>query len=206
MNKLYSVTISLFLLVTLFPVTSSYNPFDEYSQFLYIQELEYQLDSLWGRYDVLLKYAQDTEGERKALGREVIYLQERYDVWRQHAEVEPQSRSEYYLYPLPLVNQLRVVFPDAVNCMKAWVVSDTGSMKPLLGEGTEVVGTSCFIESDIGVGDLIVFSEGGEVPTLHQIIGVEDGGFVTKGIYNVIRDPFIVMFEDILAVIVVIVY
>ena len=150
--------------------------------------------------------------ERKVVGRELFNLQTRYDElenifdgWLQHSELKPQTRNEYSLFPIGLSDEVRISFPHAYRCMQGWNVYGK-SMQPFFGDGHTVVGDTCFLESDIKVGDIIVFNSEDIPLTVHQIIDKTSEGYVTKGIYNFYNDDGFVEFSDVVAVVVIIIY
>ena len=145
--------------------------------------------------------------ERKVVGRELFNLQTNYDeledifyMWRQQFELSPQVRSEYSLFPIGLSNEIRISFPHAYRCMQGWNVVGK-SMQPFFSSGHTVVGDTCFTE--VKVGDIIVF---GYPLTVHQIVDVTVDGYVTKGIYNFYVDDGFIEFNDIVAIVVIIIY
>ena len=148
--------------------------------------------------------------EKHRVGHELAELRVVYDdlenifyLNRQQYELSPSSDNGVNLFPLPLLNEMRITFPDAQNCGQGWRVSGD-SMKPLISSGSEIIGNTCFTESDIGVGDLIVFMD--DVATFHQIIDITNEGYVTKGTFNDYADKTVVSFDDILAIVVAIIY
>ncbi|MFC7069702.1 signal peptidase I [Halobaculum lipolyticum] len=105
---------------------------------------------------------------------------------------------------------LGVVFPFAAYAAPALVGADasyvvlTGSMRPAIAPG-DVVFVSATPAAAIGVGDVITFDRGGEVPTTHRVIEVveEDGVvmFRTQGDANEDPDAGIVTEPNVIGVV-----
>ena len=88
---------------------------------------------------------------------------------------------------------------------------DSNSMDPLLDEGTTIITIKPQNYNEISVGDIIVFkSNFSEYNIVHRIVAIandkEGNYFVTKGDNNPSEDPIKVRFEQIVAVVVGILY
>jgi signal peptidase len=70
--------------------------------------------------------------------------------------------------------------PQVIGADHGFVIL-SGSMEPTVSPGDVVIVDR---SASVGVGDVITFSDGGEVPTTHRVIGVQDGQYVTQGDAN----------------------
>jgi len=107
------------------------------------------------------------------------------------------------------VMQTRTVL-DVSNVYK-WYVLNTKSMSPLLDVGTNVLTVSPKTQTDIQVGDIIVFkATWSVVPIVHRVIqvGTDAQGvyYKTKGDNNPDPDPGYTRFSDVNSVVVGILY
>lgn len=71
----------------------------------------------------------------------------------------------------------------------------SGSMEPALSPGDVVIVDA---SASVAVGDIVTFRDGGEVPTTHRVVDVQDEGYVTKGDANENRDSRPVPASDLL--------
>lgn len=130
------------------------------------------------------------------------FLNETNILWNQYKSISPSSQPEYSLIPIYYSNEIHIRFPFPRECMQYWYLVESGSMRPFLDTGHEVIGTTCF--SDLNVGDIIVYKSGVQY-VIHQIVDIQEDGVITKGTWNNYVDRLI-PFKDVVAVIVVIVY
>ncbi|MEZ3117419.1 signal peptidase I [Halobaculum sp. MBLA0147] len=89
-----------------------------------------------------------------------------------------------------------VVFalPQLIGANYGFVIL-SGSMEPALSTGDVVIvdaGTA------VGVGDVITFRDGRDVPTTHRVVEVVDGAYLTQGDANENPDPGLVSPADVL--------
>ena len=99
---------------------------------------------------------------------------------------------------------LMVTSSNIDDCFALGEMVGTGSMKPFLGRGHQIVKTTCFNNEDISVGDIITFNRN-EIAILHQVIEVHSDGVTTKGFANSIDDG-LVFWSDITGIVVAIIY
>ena len=138
----------------------------------------------------------------------------KWDLWESHSDFSPQSREEYDYFgfiPSPGAYSIDrtsffVSFPDPENCLFNSSVIATGSMKPALDAGHTTISTTCFEETDLRPGDIIVYRDSSFGLILHQIIQVNSDGVIAKGIHNEEADPGTVKWEDIAYLVVAVIY
>lgn len=139
-------------------------------------------------------------------------LKIKYDLWRLHADLSPKARTEYgfvgyisdvgeYYFDQTM---FLISFPDPENCLRIGFLSNTGSMRPVMHGGHNTIGTTCFVNNDFQVGDIIVYDDGKNI--IHQIIEIRTEGVITKGINNEVADQELVLWENITALIIAIIY
>lgn len=140
-------------------------------------------------------------------------LKVKYDLWRSHADLAPKARTEYgfigyisnagdYYFDQTM---FLISFPDPENCLRIGFLSNTGSMRPAMHGGHNTIGTTCFVNNDFQEGDIIVYDDDG-TSIIHQIIEIRTEGVITKGINNEVTDSELVLWENIIALIIAIIY
>ncbi|WP_165853277.1 signal peptidase I [Halonotius aquaticus] len=89
-----------------------------------------------------------------------------------------------------------VVFalPEVVGADESYVVL-SGSMEPTLSPGDVVIVDAT---ATVGIGDIITYDTGDQVPTTHRVIDERDGGYQTKGDANENVDSGLVAFESVI--------
>lgn len=65
---------------------------------------------------------------------------------------------------------------------------DTGSMQPMFGAGNTLIQETVDTGTELNEGDIVVYEEGADL-IIHQIVGEEDGCYITKGMNNAFPDP-----------------
>ena len=156
------------------------------------------------------------ENQIDDLERQLDNMEIEYDAFDAHEGLAPQERSEYnisgywlesgqiYDYLPGDTDQFLIEFPNIDDCFALGEMVGTGSMKPFLGRGHQIVKTTCFNNEDISVGDIITFNRN-EIAILHQVIEVHSDGVTTKGFANSIDDG-LVFWSDITGIVVAIIY
>ena len=131
--------------------------------------------------------------------------------------LSPQVRDEYFdlrvgekniEYAAVDFDYVLFSFPDVNNCMSFGPLLGTGSMVPTMDGGHYLITTSCFISTDIRVGDIIGFERSSDgFGATHQVIEVLPDGVVTQGICPkcLVSDGF-TPFEDIVYIVIAIIY
>ena len=146
-------------------------------------------------------------------------LKSKWDLWQKHASLAPQARSDIELIGfIPEAGNwdieetaIIITFPDPENCIRLGRTVGTQSMRPAMGGGHSFVETTCFDKTSLRAGDIISFQSNvpqsdESIEVLHQIVEVRTNGVVTKGINNDLIDPSPVSWDDILGLVVVIIY
>ena len=142
-------------------------------------------------------------------------LKVKYDLWRLHAELAPQNRIAYdVLGYIPEagnwdIDQSSVVisFPNPENCLMLGDIAFTGSMRPAMHGGHTTIETTCFSNSDLQLGDIISYVNHEEdIEIIHQIIEIRPEGVIAKGINNEVADPGVILWDDIISLVIAIVY
>ena len=111
-------------------------------------------------------------------------------------------------------SQIRITKSQVVLGVRdvSWgYMADTNSMDPVLDTGSTVLTIKPKSADEIEVGDIIVFNDHvNSIPTIHRVVQKENDEqgiyFITKGDNNPERDPYNVRFEDILSVIIGVIY
>lgn len=108
----------------------------------------------------------------------------------------PKARSLVVTLVLIAAVSPFVVFalPEVVGADESYVVL-SGSMEPTLSPGDVVIVDAT---ATVGVGDIITYDTGDQVPTTHRVIDERDGGYQTKGDANENVDSGLVAFESVI--------
>ena len=108
----------------------------------------------------------------------------------------PKARSLVVTLVLIAAVSPFVVFalPEVVGADESYVVL-SGSMEPTLSPGDVVIVDAT---ASVGVGDIITYDTGDQVPTTHRVIDERDGGYQTKGDANENVDSGLVAFESVI--------
>ncbi|RJX48212.1 signal peptidase I [Halonotius pteroides] len=108
----------------------------------------------------------------------------------------PRARSLVVTLVLIAAVSPFVVFalPEVVGADESYVVL-SGSMEPTLSPGDVVIVDAT---ATVGVGDIITYDTGDQVPTTHRVIDERDGGYQTKGDANENVDSGLVAFESVI--------
>ena len=108
----------------------------------------------------------------------------------------PKARSLVVTLVLIAAISPFVVFalPEVVGADESYVVL-SGSMEPTLSPGDVVIVDAT---ATVGVGDIITYDTGDQVPTTHRVIDERDGGYQTKGDANENVDSGLVAFESVI--------
>lgn len=165
-------------------------------------------------YNVLVNEYNDLLSDDSSLQSVYDQLKIKYDLWRLHADLAPKNRIAFdvtgYLpsageYTISQSSVL-ISFPDPENCLLLGDISFTGSMRPAMHGGHTAIETTCFSNSDLQLGDMIAYDDNEGTIILHQIIEIRPEGVIAKGINNEIADPDLVLWADIIALVIAIVY
>lgn len=174
-----------------------------------------------GEYKVILEAYVDSLAasqtalkEKEQTTKDVGELKNKIEALSQ--EIEQTQRTQDRPSPKDRVAQEQIragengIFLDIAGT-RVWYALGTKSMDPLLDTGTNVITVVPKDEEDLFVGDIVAFQwEGVEQAVVHRIvaINVDENGtyYTTKGDNNPVVDPVRVRFEDIIAVVVAIVY
>lgn len=108
----------------------------------------------------------------------------------------PKARSLVVTLVLIAAVSPFVVFalPEVVGADESYVVL-SGSMEPTLSPGDVVIVDAT---ATVGIGDIITYDTGDQVPTTHRVIDERDGGYQTKGDANENVDSGLVAFESVI--------
>ncbi|RJX43033.1 signal peptidase I [Halonotius aquaticus] len=108
----------------------------------------------------------------------------------------PRARSLVVTLVLIAAVSPFVVFalPEVVGADESYVVL-SGSMEPTLSPGDVVIVDAT---ATVGIGDIITYDTGDQVPTTHRVIDERDGGYQTKGDANENVDSGLVAFESVI--------
>jgi len=176
--------------------------------------LQLQRDDLWSQTHSLITERQQLQLQISTLTAERDALQVKWDLWKRHSDLAPQSRSQYsvvgYFSSAGRYNidqpSFIVSFPDPARCLYVSSPLATGSMKPAFDAGHTVVATTCFSQTDLRPGDIIIYRAPNGAQILHQILEVRPNGIITKGIHNETADPAIVSWSNIEALVIAIIF
>lgn len=110
--------------------------------------------------------------------------------------------------------QIRVYYHSVtldIQGVQQTYLLDSNSMDPLLDQGTTVLSVKPKSVDDISIGDIVIFkAENSQVPIVHRVVSMEadsEGAFfITKGDNNPEEDPYMVRFNDLIAVVIGILY
>jgi uncharacterized protein YqfB (UPF0267 family) len=142
-------------------------------------------------------------------------LKATYDLWRLHADLAPKNRIEYdVLGYIPYAGEwlieesaILISFLDPENCVMLGNIAFTGSMRPAMHGGHTTIETTCFSNSDLQLGDIISYVNHEEdIAIIHQIIEIRPEGVIAKGINNEVADPGVILWDDIISLVIAIVY
>jgi signal peptidase I len=75
----------------------------------------------------------------------------------------------------------------------------------MYGDHNAIV-TTCFSNSDLQLGDIIIYDSHDGYRIIHQIIEIRPEGVITKGIHNEVADPSLILWDDVIALVIAIVY
>lgn len=108
-------------------------------------------------------------------------------------------QSSNYFYDSPSFydtngNKLIIYMDDNFWISKG---SDTGSMRPAIGDNSHYIMVEVEKFKDLKVGDVVSINREGKKNLLHRVVEIEDDYFITKGDNNNVRDPQKWTFEDI---------
>ena len=167
-----------------------------------------QLSSTLSKISVL-------ESEITELNSNKNELQEKYSDLKRNLDIQPQERKKYkfqgiidkpgyYRFQSDDVPVVMISFPEPGDCF-GWAKNlETNFMTPAFSDEHEVIWTTCFDNSDITVGDIIVFkSESSTI--VHQVITIQSEGVITKGISNEQADD-LVEWDEIEGIVIAIIY
>jgi hypothetical protein len=141
-------------------------------------------------------------------------LKVKYDLWRLQADLAPKARDEYsYLGYIPYAGEwlieesaILISFPDPGKCHELGILAGTGSMRPAMYGDHNAIVTTCFSNSDLQLGDIIIYDSHDGYRIIHQIIEIRPEGVITKGIHNEVADPSLILWDDVIALVIAIVY
>jgi hypothetical protein len=142
-------------------------------------------------------------------------LKATYDLWRLHADLAPKNRIEYdVLGYIPYAGEwlieesaILISFLDPENCVMLGNIAFTGSMRPAMHGGHTTIETTCFSNSDLQLGDIISYVNHEEdIAIIHQIIEIRPEGVIAKDINNEVADPGVILWDDIISLVIAIVY
>jgi signal peptidase I len=85
-------------------------------------------------------------------------------------------------------------------------IAGTGSMRPAMHGGHTTIETTCFSNNDLQLGDIIVYDDLEGRNVIHQIIEIRPEGVITKGINNEVADPGMILWDDIISLVIAIIY
>ncbi|MFC1754082.1 hypothetical protein ACFL96_11945 [Thermoproteota archaeon] len=176
--------------------------------------LENNYNTLVNNYNNLVSDYNTLLGGDSTLQTLYDNLKVKYDLWRLHSALVPPDRNEYSVIGyIPYAGEWQIdetsfliSFPDTSNCIIWNNLAGTGSMQPAMGGGHTAVGTTCFSNNDLQLGDIIVYDDGLGMNIIHQIIEIRPEGVITKGIHNEVADPSVILWGDILYVVIAIIY
>ncbi len=122
-------------------------------------------------------------------------------------EVEHPSPKDWVSEDQIQIQQSRVVLD--VKGVEKYYIFDTNSMDPLLDEGATILTAKPQDETDITVGDILVYQHE-MLNVVHRVakIGQDEQGmyYITKGDNNLFEDDVIIRFDNISAVVIGILY
>ena len=141
-------------------------------------------------------------------------LKVKYDLWRLQADLAPKARDEYSVIGyIPYAGEwlieesaIFISFLDPENCVMLGNIAFTGSMRPAMHGGHTTIETTCFSNNDLQLGDIIVYDDLEGRNVIHQIIEIRPEGVITKGINNEVADPGMILWDDIISLVIAIIY
>jgi hypothetical protein len=159
----------------------------------------------------LLKKNLELESELNSLNTQIWLLSLNQDLEKQKEIIQeelpnPRDRIKD--------SQVRLYYSGVtldIHGLQQNYLINSNSMDPLFDEGSTVLSIKPKKADEIDIGDIIVFkSAAGDTPIIHRVqdIVTDENGiyFTTKGDNNKEADPYKVRFNDVMAVVVAILY
>lgn len=150
----------------------------------------------------------------EGINKDYNSLKTKWNIWQKHKNLAPQPQDTIEVWGnvrkvgTHLINRTSVLvsFPEPDKCLMVLRTPGTGSMRPAFYGNHQILVNKCVVKSDIRLGDIIAFQSPQGKTIVHQIIDVDLDGVLTKGIYNEMPDPYTVKWEDIIGIVVAIIY
>lgn len=181
-----------------------------HSEFDFLQEdivdMEAEFESIY-RENMQLKYEADSL--QRDLREIVENTENNQDKLDEKSADELPGPKDRVMEDQIRVSRNKVVI-DIDNIYWGYML-DSNSMDPLLDEGTTVLTVKPSGPNDISIGDLLVYKANlSEYNIVHRVINIsaDDEGifFITKGDNNPYDDPFRIRFNDVVAIVIGIIY